>query len=254
DVRAPELRVEAPAVLRGGRARVVLRGALLPTELRLRGEGIDVPFEAEGDAWVASFEPAEDAESIALDVVVGELVLAQTTLEVSAATESHETPTPAETPPSPTETPVVLARPPTPFSAVGHPDVIPLRDAPGDDLALSIGIGSLGDQPGHDAHLRLDASLALTFVEQLRATVGIARDFAEVGDRIARRGDGDLRFELDATSRFEGPLRVGGGAQVWLPTGRELVGARTLGVTRVGGAVDVDYALGDFLLRTRQGG
>lgn len=261
DVRAPELAIElassegrGPAasegtLLRGETARVIVRSTSpLPEGLRVRSAGVDVPLVAEDGAWVARFDTNEAPAELVLSVVVGEVVLAETRAQViDPAHEGSEL-----APELPAEDSVSFVRAPTPFSILSHPDLTALRAAPGDDLALSIGFGSFGDHPGHDAHLRVDAAIAATFAERVRASVGLVRDFVELGDRATPRGDGDVRFELDATSRFAGPWRIGGGATLHAPSGRGMTNARTIDTFRVGGHVDLDRALGDLVLRTRQ--
>jgi hypothetical protein len=261
DVRRPELAIElagtgdrAPAdpvatLVRGESARVIVRSTSpLPEGLRVRGAGVDVPLVAEDGAWVARFDTNDAPSELVLSVVMGELALAETRAQVVEPTP--DAPEVVTEPPS--EDAVAFVRAPAPFSASSHPDLTALRAAPGDDLALSIGFGSFGDHPGRDAHLRVDAAIAATIAERVRAGVGLVRDFAEIGDRATPRGDGDVRFELDATSRFSGPWRIGGGATLHAPSGRGMTGARTLDTFRVGGHVDVDRALGDLVLRTRQ--
>ena len=249
DVRAPELTIEVPTITRGEAARVVIRSASpLPEGLRVRGEGVDVPLISEDGAWVATLDTNGAPPELSLSVVAGEVVLAETSVVVSEApsdepTESIEVPEEEE--------PVVVSAP-APFAVLGHPDLTALDDAPGDPFALSLGFGSFGDHPLRDAHLRVDAAISATVAERVRASVGLTRDFVEVGDRAVPRGDGDVRFELDATSRFSGPWRVGGGASLFAPSGEGVTGARSLGTFRVGGHVDLDRALGTFVLRTRQ--
>ncbi|MCB9621487.1 MAG: FecR domain-containing protein [Sandaracinus sp.] len=255
EVRSPALNVEMSPLVEGRRAELRVRSTdEVPPDLRLRGEGVDVAFESEGDVLIARFDVPETVEgttALALSVVAGDVVLAETSGEV--ATESDEVEPDPVTPTDPEAPTIVYARPPTPFTAVGHPDLLALRDAPGDDLSFSFGLGSLGDQPAHDAHVRLDAALSATFAERVRASVGLTRDFIEVGDRATPRGDGDVRFELDATSRGRGPWRVGGGVGLWLPSGRQIEEARTLDTYRLTGSFDVDYVRDRLALRTRQG-
>jgi hypothetical protein len=252
-VEAPALTLEIPELVRGQTARVLVRSdSPLPVGLRLRGDGIDAPLEPRDGVWVASFETEESPSEQSITVVAGEVVLGEHDVRISEAPEDA-VPVPAEAATEPEGPEPVLARPPTPFAAISHPDLVALRDAPGDDLAVSIGLGSLGDHPGRDAHLRLDALVAGTLAERVRVAAGIVRDFAEIGDRAVPRGDGDLRFEIDGTSRSAGPWRLGGGATLFAPTGRRMLEARTLDTFRVGGQVDVDYVRGTFAVRTRQG-
>ena len=249
DVRAPELTIEVPTITRGEAARVVIRSASpLPEGLRVRGEGVDVPLVSEDGAWVATFDTNDASPELSLSVVAGEVVLAETSVVVNDAPSEE----PARSIEVPEEDPVTFVRAPAPFSMLSHPDLTALRNAPGDDFALSLGFGSFGDHPGRDAHLRVDAAISATVAERVRASVGLVRDFLEIGDRALPRGDGDVRFELDATSRFRGPWRVGGGASLHAPSGRGMTDARTIDTFRVGGHVDLDRALGAFVLRTRQ--